>query len=208
MYDNEHGRYIKNIIDDILERNVRHEDSVEEAPFGGVSNGGDEINFDEINPDTYHKALVGRTIGGMKPKKSVALYEPVDEATFEGEGAPIGNKNAKNWISHVQAYRTKHKCSYKDALKGAKSSYTKGSKPVKKEVKKPELEPVEPRRGTRERKPKFKGGALLLREQMKPTSMFGGKRTSSWIQHIQSYSKTHGVSYKEAMSLAKKTYKK
>ena len=31
------------------------------------------------------------------------------------------------WIKHVKAYQSKHGCSYKDALKGARTSYKKGS---------------------------------------------------------------------------------
>ena len=30
-----------------------------------------------------------------------------------------------NWIEHVKAYQTEHGCSYKEALKGASSTYTK-----------------------------------------------------------------------------------
>ena len=36
----------------------------------------------------------------------------------------------------------------------------------------------------------------------------GAKRSSPWIQHVKDYSKAHNVSYKEAMSKAKATYKK
>lgn len=34
------------------------------------------------------------------------------------------------------------------------------------------------------------------------------KKSSAWIEHVKQYSIQHGVSYKEAMSLAKDTYKK
>ena len=30
-----------------------------------------------------------------------------------------------NWIEHVKAYQAEHGCSYKEALKGASSTYTK-----------------------------------------------------------------------------------
>jgi hypothetical protein len=211
MYKNEHGRKIKSIMDNIILKNARHLDRLEEVPMGANISSGDKMNFDEISPEAFHQAKMGRKVGG---KKSVAVYEPVKEETFEGEGAPLKNKNAKTWIEHVKAYQSKHKCSYKQALKGAKSSYSKVGavkvEPVKVEPVK--VEPVkEPklRRETRVRKPKvIGGGKLLLREQMKPTSMFGGGKTSSWIQHVKNYSKTHGCNYKDALSKAKASYKK
>jgi len=43
---------------------------------------------------------------------------------------------------------------------------------------------------------------------MKPSSFVGGKKTSYWIEHVKRFSKEHGISYKEAMSKAKATYKK
>jgi hypothetical protein len=211
MYNNEHGRKIKSIMDNIISKNARHLDRLEEVPMGANISSGDKMNFDEISPEAFHQAKMGRKVGG---KKSVAVYEPVEEETFEGDGAPRGNKNARTWIEHVKAYQAKHKCSYREALKGAKSSYVKvGKRPVKVEPVKVEpvkMEEPELRRGTRVRKPKVIGsGKLLLREQMKPSSMFGGGgKTSSWIQHVKNYSKTHGCSYKDALSKAKASYKK
>jgi hypothetical protein len=40
------------------------------------------------------------------------------------------------------------------------------------------------------------------------TSPVGGKRASSWIQHVKAYQQAHGCSYKQAMMGAKATYKK
>ena len=56
-----------------------------------------------------------------------------------------------SWIKHVKAYQAKHGCSYKDALKGARTSYKKGGGmfddllPKKKE---PEFDWVEHERQT------------------------------------------------------------
>jgi len=36
----------------------------------------------------------------------------------------------------------------------------------------------------------------------------GAKKTSAWIQHVKDYSKNNNVSYKEAMTKAKASYKK
>ena len=36
----------------------------------------------------------------------------------------------------------------------------------------------------------------------------GAKKSSPWIQHVKDYSKAHNISYKEATSKAKATYKK
>ena len=44
------------------------------------------------------------------------------------------------------------------------------------------------------------GGALRLAGQ--------GKKTSPWILHVKKVSKDKGISYKEAMKVAKSTYKK
>ena len=49
---------------------------------------------------------------------------------------------------------------------------------------------------------------LGLAEQGKAIAGAGKKSTSPWIQHVKDYSKAHNVSYKEAMSKAKATYKK
>lgn len=50
-------------------------------------------------------------------------------------------KRENPWLAHVQAYRTKHECTYAEALKASKSSY-KRSSPVKtKKVEKEEPEP-------------------------------------------------------------------
>ena len=59
-------------------------------------------------------------LGGAKKtlSKGVALYETEEEEAFEGNGAPLKNKNAKMWIEHVKNYREKHKCSYKQAMVG------------------------------------------------------------------------------------------
>ena len=35
-----------------------------------------------------------------------------------------------------------------------------------------------------------------------------GSKTSSWIEHVKAYAAKHGVSYKDAMSAAKASYKK
>ena len=45
-----------------------------------------------------------------------------------GKGLKLSGAGNSRWIAHVKAYRAKHPgMSYKDALKGAKSSYKKGS---------------------------------------------------------------------------------
>ena len=36
-------------------------------------------------------------------------------------------KTGNPWLKHVKAYQAKHNCSYKDALKGAKATYKKGT---------------------------------------------------------------------------------
>jgi len=145
-------------------------------------------------------------LGGSKKtlSKGVALYEPEEEETFEGNGAPLKNKNARTWIEHVLAFRKKHKCSYKEAMVEAKSTYKKGvvkKEPAKKEPvkKEPEL-----RRSLR----KATVGGAYLREQMKPSSFVGGKKTSNWIEHIKKFSKENNISYKEALTQGKASYKK
>jgi len=49
---------------------------------------------------------------------------------------------------------------------------------------------------------------LGLAEQGKAIAEGGAKRSSPWIQHVKDYSKANNITYKEAMSKAKATYKK
>ena len=49
---------------------------------------------------------------------------------------------------------------------------------------------------------------LGLAEQGKAIAGAGKKSTSPWIQHVKDYSKANNITYKEAMSKAKATYKK
>ncbi len=37
----------------------------------------------------------------------------------------VKSNGASKWLSHVAAYRSENKCSYKEALKGAKETYNK-----------------------------------------------------------------------------------
>ena len=198
MYDNEYNRKIANMLHNIIRRKIANLDAIiEDGNMIGADVGTPHYLEQNDDPVLHHRML-----GGSKKtlSKGVALYEPEEEETFEGNGAPLKNKNARTWIEHIKNYREKHKCSYKEAMVGAKSTYKKGvvkKEPVKKEPvkKEPELR-------------KATVGGAYLREQMKPSSFVGGKKTSKWIQYIKSYSKEHGISYKEAMSKAKATYKK
>ena len=138
-------------------------------------------------------------LGGAKKtlSKGVALYESEPEETFEGNGTPFKNKNAKTWIEHVKDYRKKHKgISYKKAMIGAKSSYKKGV--VKKEPDKKEEVKKEPELRRSSRKTTTGNGAPLK-----------NKNAKTWIEHVKDYREKHkGISYKQAMVEAKSSYKK
>ena len=197
MYDNEYNRKIANMLHNIIRRKIANLDVItEDEKLIGADVGTPHYLEQNDDPVLHHRML-----GGSKKtlSKGVALYEPEEEETFEGNGAPLKNKNARTWIEHVLAFRKKHKCSYKEAMVEAKSTYKKGvvkKEPVKKE---PEL-----RRSLR----KATVGGAYLREQMKPSSFVGGKKTSNWIQHIKKFSKENNISYKEALTQGKASYKK
>ena len=207
MYDNEYNRKIANMLHNIIRKKIANLDAIiEDGNMIGADVGTPHYLEQNDDPVLHHRML-----GGSKKtlSKGVALYEPEEEETFEGNGAPLKNKNARTWIQHVLAFKTKHKCSYKEAMVGAKSTYKKGvvkTEPVKKEPVKKEEVKKEPelRRSSR----KATVGGAYLREQMKPSSFVGGKKTSNWIEHIKKFSKENNISYKEALTQGKASYKK
>ena len=145
-----------------------------------------------------------------KAKKALAplAKQAITQAQLE---MATGGRKPNAWIQHVKAYASQHGVSYRDAIKSAKASYT-GGKKYSKEEKKELKHLTHDFKKDRVAEPRQKAKKLLAvrkevaqKEGTTYKKMYGG---SAWIQHVKAYASQHGVSYKEAMSKAKATYKR
>jgi len=220
MFNNERNRMIANRMNDFLNRNIAHEEIVvNEKFFGVMPEKGDSLeNNEDVKPDFYNRAVNGE-LDGMPEKeiqaeavvpaleqpapkmnrvlgsgKSVAVFKGQDEKLF-GKGKSGG---ASSWLSHVKEYAKTHNVSYKQAMKDAKSSYTKSEKPVKAK-REPKVKMPKAEKSVKD---------LPVKSEMRPSGLMGGKKPSSWIAHVKSYAKEHNISYKEALTKSKSSYKK
>jgi hypothetical protein len=57
--------------------------------------------------------------------KEIEKYSKMIEPVFAHETKGSGKGSKSSWVSHVKAYQNKHKCTYKQALTRAKSTYKK-----------------------------------------------------------------------------------
>lgn len=119
------------------------------ADVGGDSSQQIALNRPELVPDLFYKksdkvidvASQADPVSILKPItqkngkevsiKSPFFYNPLTEHKTDildrlGEDAVIGSGLRTNkWLSHVKQYQATHKCSYKEALSGAKVTYNK-----------------------------------------------------------------------------------
>lgn len=78
------------------------------------------------------------TSGEMSPDFLKNANEPGELTDDTIMGPPMPKKkrapaSPSPWMKHVAAYRAQHECTYKEALKLAKNSYTKAPRRLKKD---------------------------------------------------------------------------
>ena len=232
MYNTRNNENISNRMTDFLHRNIRHEGMMSEEKFFGTpanADKGDPLESnEEVTPDFYNRAVNGdipenplsavvvgisnRKLGsGMEERKigsgeSGGEYNGQSEELF-GSGETGGAKNS--YIEHVKAYQKKHGVSYKQAIKDAKSTYTKKAPAKKvKKTKAPAKAKLVPAKDLPLKSEEKYVKPLPVKSQMRGTDLMGGKKPSSWIEHVKKVAKDKNISYKQAMSVAKQTYKK
>lgn len=240
MFNTSNNEMVANRLNQILHRNISHQEMVDNTKFfGAIEPKGDKLESnEEMTPDFYNRVMNGsvpkealdespvkseKTIegsGSMERKvgsgSGVGVFKGQSEELF-GKGKSGGKKSS--WIEHIKNYQKIHGVSYKQAMRDSRSSYvstaSKGKKGKKEKVPKekvPKLVKVKDiptNTSNIEGKP-FSG----VVSQMRGDDLMGGKmskkqsKPSSWITHVKNYSKEHNMSYKEALSKAKATYKK
>lgn len=131
------------------------------------------------------KGLPGTTRPVKKAKK-----QQMEEQKVEKKESP--------WITHVREYMNTHKCTWSEALKGAKATYT----PVAKRVSFLEEEEKTPMQTT-------EGKYEQTAEHIEKAGTGGlGKRSNPWMLHVAYYMKEHQCNLKQALIGAKQTYTK
>ena len=236
MFNTSNNEMVANRLNQILHRNISHQEMVDNTKFfGAIEPKGDKLESnEEMTPDFYNRVMNGsvpnespvkseKTIegsGSMERKvgsgSGVGVFKGQSEELF-GKGKSGGKKNS--YIEHVKAYQKQHGISFRQAMKDAKSSYVSTASKEKKEKKEkvpkekvPKLVKVKDiptNTSNIEGKP-FSG----VVSQMRGDDLMGGKmskkqsKPSAWITHIKNFSKEHNISYKEALSKGKASYKK
>ena len=158
----------------------------------------------EATPRSEERKLGSGETGGEYNGQSEELF---------GSGETGGAKNS--YIEHVKAYQKKHGVSYKQAMKDSRASYTKKAPAKKvKKTKAPAKAKLVPAKDLPLKSEEKYVKPLPVKTQMRGTDLMGGKmsktqsKPSSWIEHIKNYAKEHNISYKEAMTKGKASYKK
>ena len=250
MFNTSNNEMVANRLNQILHRNISHQEMVDNTKFfGAIEPKGDKLESnEEMTPDFYNRVMNG-SVPSMSPKGAMSPKEALDESpvksekTIEGSGSmerKVGSGSGvgvfkgqseelfgkgksggkkSSWIEHIKNYQKIHGVSYKQAMRDSRSSYvstaSKGKKGKKEKVPKekvPKLVKVKDiptNTSNIEGKP-FSG----VVSQMRGDDLMGGKmskkqnKPSSWIQHIKKFSKEHNISYKEALTKGKASYKK
>lgn len=82
----------------------------------------------EISPGVYSWAVDNLNYYDRllyDKNKEIEKYSKMIEPVFAHETKGSGKGSISSWVSHVKAYQNKHKCTYKQALTRAKSTYKK-----------------------------------------------------------------------------------
>ena len=153
MFNTSNNEMVANRLNQILHRNISHQEMVDNTKFfGAIEPKGDKLESnEEMTPDFYNRVMNG-SVPSMSPKGAMSPKEALDESpvksekTIEGSGSmerKVGSGSVgvfkkqseelfgkgksggkkNSYIEHVKAYQKQHGISFRQAMKDAKSSY-------------------------------------------------------------------------------------